>query len=120
MMNFGSNVFKTDSKCFDSEMVFSLYTTQGVTVLEKIRNEFKQDIIQSTSISKINKQYNLKIQEQDYNFTSYKYPDEILKYMYVSYFQQHKTVLFGQVVGEECPAECIQECYKSAIKKAIE
>ena len=117
---FGDNVFKTDSKCFDSEMVFSLYTDQGITVLEKIRKEFNQDSIQKTSINQINKQYNLKILEQDYNFASSKYPDETLKYMYISYFQQHKTVLFGQVVGEECPVECIPECYKSAIKKAIE
>ncbi len=118
--DFGSNVFRTNSKCFDSEMVFSLYTNQGIIVLDKIRKEFKQDIIQNTSINKINKQYGIKIPEQDYNFTSYKYPDETLKYMYVSYFQQHKTVLFGQFVGEECPEECIPECYKNAIKKAIE
>lgn len=118
--DFGSNVFRTNSKCFDSEMVFSLYTNQGIIVLDKIRKEFKQDIIQNTSIHKINEQYGKKIPEQDYNFTSYKYPDETLKYMYVSYFQQHKTVLFGQVVGAECPTECIPECYKSAINKAIE
>ena len=117
---FGSNVFKTDSTCFDSEMVFNLYTDRGITVLEKIRKEFNQDIIQKTSIKSINEQYSARIPEQDYNFASFAYPDETLKYMYVSYFQNHKTVLFGQFVGEICPKECIPECYKKAIMKAIE
>ena len=120
--HFKDYMFVTQTKCFDSEIVFNLYNDDGIEVLKVIQNDYRCNIIQRSSVAKLNKQYALNppLEEQDYQFASYQYPDEILKYMYVSFFQNNKTVVFGECIGERCPEVCIPECYKNAILKAVE
>lgn len=120
--HFKDYMFVTQTKCFDSEIVFNLYNDDGIEVLKIIQNDYRCNIIQRSSVAKLNKQYALNppLEEQDYQFASYQYPDEILKCMYVSFFQNNKTVVFGECIGERCPEVCIPECYKNAILKAVE
>ncbi len=120
--HFKDCIFVTKTKCFDSEMVFNLYTEDGVAILEEIKTNFGCTTIQKTAISSINRQYNLnpKLEEQDCCFSSYTYPSEILKYMYIAFFQKNKTIAFGEYIGDICAREFIPECYKNAILKAIE
>lgn len=120
-----SNVYRTRTKCFDSEIAECLFA-EHVDLLLSILNENSSDgqnkIIQSSQIRKYKKNGLVpnSLEEKDYKFSDLESTDITLKYLYSIFFALRKGIILGQFIGENCPKENIPSCYREAIIKAIE
>lgn len=118
--------FFTDGKCFEIDIVNSLFDN-GRTDLIKTIAEDMDGKIWKTILDKdyVAKGFNyLEKSISDYLPKKLSEIDESNKEefctMYEIWFMKHKGVLSGRSIGMHVPAACIPKCYSDAFRRAIE
>ena len=119
------NEFFTNGKCFEIDIIDSLYKSGHTDLIKKIaedmdgniwKTRLDEDYVKKTFkyLGKSLSNYEPKIlSEIDDN------NEEELCTMYKVWFMKHKGVLSGRSIGVHVPVECIPKCYSDAFTQAI-
>lgn len=119
------NLFYTSSKCFDSEIVESVFESGELKVLDSIMSAWDSKAtkrsFQCAKVNKIIRNYNYTYPNVQGDCSICDTKDMLLKkILYVTWFDINKSISVGKLIGENLPVSMIPECYKNAINKAKE
>lgn len=119
------NLFYTTTKCFDSEIVTTLFSSNHLEILNDIIEKWDSQKLTrpftKNKINKIIKEFNISYPEVNQDYSIETATDLDLKQIiYLTWFAVNKGIIVGKIIGETVPKEHIPCCYIDAINKAKE
>jgi putative ATP-dependent endonuclease of OLD family len=122
-----SNLFITDKKDFEEEIVESLFKSGQSKVLFELVKEYDtmglERSIQKTKLRDTAVKYKIDItwDEKDYKFLAIEVIDtqeDLKKIMFLSWFDINKSIILGRFIGEKVRQDLIPLKYKKLIEQA--
>lgn len=121
------NLYITDKKDFEEELVNTLFVSGQIKILFGLINEYDinglERKIQKAKLEEIAKKYRINItwNNKDYKFSEILELDnqeDLKKTMFLSWLNINKSIILGRFIGEEMEQICIPVKYKEAFEKA--
>lgn len=122
-----SNLFITDKRDFEEELVENVFTAGQSKVLFELVKEYDtmglERSIQKTKLRETANQYGISItwDDKDYKFSKIEAIDnreDFIKTMFLSWLGINKSIILGRFIGEKIHQDLIPKQYGNLIKKA--